>query len=90
MPHRPYTSQDTAKRFAYGIYLTAGIFALVGSLVEAIPLPSYAVVLVAVGTTPAIFLLGVVALDKLWKAQDLINGISQEEVLDEQFVESES
>lgn len=62
MPHRPHTSQDTAKRFAYGIYLTAGIFALVGSLVEAIPLPSDVVVLVAVGTTPALFLLGVVAL----------------------------
>lgn len=33
--------------------------------------------------------LGVVALDKLWKAQDLINGDTEDSVLDEEFVESE-
>jgi len=33
--------------------------------------------------------LGVVALDKLWKAQDLINGGIDDTVLDEEFVESE-
>ena len=34
--------------------------------------------------------LGVVALDKLWKAQDLINGELEEDVLDDQFVENEA
>lgn len=34
--------------------------------------------------------LGVVALDKLWKAQDLINGEPEVDVLDEEFVESEA
>jgi len=33
--------------------------------------------------------LGIVALDKLWKAQDLINGTSTEHVLDSEFVEAE-
>lgn len=33
--------------------------------------------------------LGVVALDKLWEAQDLINGKSLDKVLDEEFVETE-
>ena len=33
--------------------------------------------------------LGVVALDKLWKAQDLINGNDDEEILDESFMEVE-
>jgi len=33
--------------------------------------------------------LGVVALDKLWEAQDLINGGSSDAVLDEEFVETE-
>jgi DNA polymerase III alpha subunit len=33
--------------------------------------------------------LGVVALDKMWKAQDLINGTLDDEVLDEAFVETE-
>lgn len=33
--------------------------------------------------------LGVVALDKLWKAQELINGKTEDSVLDEEFVESE-
>lgn len=33
--------------------------------------------------------LGVVALDKLWKAQDLINGGIENDVLDDEFVETE-
>jgi len=33
--------------------------------------------------------LGVVALDKLWKAQELINGGSTNEMLDEKFKEGE-